>query len=52
MIAAPSCRSLYSTPKYRSINLSAREYWTDGHKEGSLMSGDGGFRKCQFCTKL
>lgn len=47
LIATPCCRSLYSIPQYRSINLSASEYWTDGYKEGSLFNNDGGLRKCK-----
>ena len=29
------------------MNFSALLYWTDGHKEGSLMPGGGGLRKCK-----
>jgi hypothetical protein len=29
------------------MNFSAFLYWTDGHKEGSLMPGGGGLRKCK-----
>ena len=47
LIATPCCRTLYSTPRYGSINLSAFAYWTDGSKEHSLMSGGGGLRKCK-----
>ena len=44
--AAPCCRKIYRTLRYRSINFSAREYWTDGHAEGRLMPGGFGLRKC------
>lgn len=44
--AAPCCRKIYRTLRYRSINFSAREYWTDGHTEGRLMPGGFGLRKC------
>ena len=47
LIASPCCRTLYSTPLYGSINLSAMGYWTDGHKEYGLMPGGGGLRKCK-----
>lgn len=46
LIASPCCRTLYSTPQYGSINLSAMGYWTDGAKEHGLMPGGGGLRKC------
>jgi hypothetical protein len=51
LIATPCCRTLYSTPRYGSINLSASAYWTDGSKEHSLMSGGGGLRRCK-CGKF
>ena len=44
--AAPCCRKIYRTLRYRSINFSAMEYWTDGHAEGRLMPGGFGLRKC------
>jgi hypothetical protein len=40
------CGTTYSTPRYRSINLSAWEYWTDGYREGSLFPRDYGLRQC------
>jgi hypothetical protein len=43
----PCCRTTYSRPNYRSINFSAWEYWTDGHRDGSLMPNDHGLRQCQ-----
>ena len=46
LIATPCCRSLYTTPRYGSVNFSAYLFWTDGHKEGSLMPSGGGLRKC------
>lgn len=45
--ATPCCGAIYSTPRYRSINFSAREYWTDGYRYGSLFSNDHGLRQCQ-----
>lgn len=47
LIASPCCRTLYSSPQYGSINLSALGYWTDGEKEYGLMPGGGGLRKCK-----
>ena len=47
LIASPCCRTLYSTPQYGSINLSAQGYWTDGEKEFGLMPSGGGLRKCK-----
>lgn len=47
IVASPCCRTLYSTPQYGSINLSAMGYWTDGAKEHGLMPGGGGLRKCK-----
>jgi len=47
LVASPCCRTLYSTPQYGSINLSAQGYWTDGAKEHGLMPGGGGLRKCK-----
>lgn len=47
IVASPCCRTLYSTPEYGSINLSAMGYWTDGEKEYSLMPRGGGLRKCK-----
>ncbi len=47
LIASPCCRTLYSTPQYGSINLSAHGYWTDGEKEFGLMPRGGGLRKCK-----
>lgn len=47
LIASPCCRTLYKTPQYGSINLSAMGYWTDGHKEYGLMPSGGGLRKCK-----
>ena len=47
LIATPCCRTLYATPQYGSINLSAMGYWTDGHKECGLMPRSGGLRKCK-----
>jgi hypothetical protein len=47
IVASPCCRTLYSTPQYGSLNLSAMGYWTDGAKEHGLMPGGGGLRKCK-----
>lgn len=44
---SPCCGATYSTPRYRSINFSAWEYWTDGYRDGSLMPGGHGLRKCK-----
>jgi len=44
---APCCGAIYSTPRYRSMNFSAWEYWTDGYKEGSLMPSGNELRKCK-----
>jgi hypothetical protein len=44
--AAPCCGKTYRTLRYRSMNFSAREYWTDGHTEGGLMPNGYGLRKC------
>lgn len=43
----PCCGATYRTPRYRSINFSAWEYWTDGYRYGSLFSNDHGLRQCQ-----
>lgn len=43
----PCCGATYSTPRYRSINFSAWEYWTDGYQEGSLFSNEHGLRQCK-----
>lgn len=43
----PCCGTTYSTPRYRSINFSAWEYWTDGYRGGSLFSNDQGLRQCK-----
>lgn len=47
LVASPCCRTLYKTPQYGSINLSAHGYWTDGAKEHGLMPTGGGLRKCK-----
>jgi hypothetical protein len=46
LIKAPCCGASHTTPQYASINLTAREYWSDGHKEAALYVEDGGLRKC------
>jgi hypothetical protein len=46
LIENTCCRTLYAAPEYSSINLSAREYWSDGHKEAALFVEDGGLSKC------
>ncbi|MEY3637316.1 MAG: hypothetical protein RIR68_449 [Pseudomonadota bacterium] len=46
LAAAPCCRKIYSIPRYRSMNFSASEYWTDGYADGRLMPGGYGLRKC------
>lgn len=47
MIATTCCHTLYSTPRFRSMNFSAWAHWTDGHQEGALMHSSGGLRKCK-----
>jgi hypothetical protein len=44
--AAPCCGKTYRTIRYRSMNFSAREYWTDGYTDGGLMPNGFGLRKC------
>lgn len=44
--AAPCCGKTYRTLRYRTVNFSARGYWTDGHTEGGLMPNGYGLRKC------
>ena len=46
VVAAPCCQTLYTTPAYRSINLSASEFWTDGQRVHGLYPNDGGLRSC------
>lgn len=46
IIQTPCCSTFYTAPKYASINLSAREYWSDGHREAALFVEDGGLSKC------
>lgn len=40
------CGSVYRSPRFRSINFSAWEHWTDGYREGSLFPNDYGLRQC------
>jgi hypothetical protein len=47
LIASPCCKSIYKTPVYASLNMSAMGYWTDGAQEHGLSSIDGGLRLCQ-----
>ena len=47
LIASPCCRSIYKTPVYASLNMSAMGYWTDGSQEQGLSSIDGGLRLCR-----
>lgn len=46
LIQTPCCSTFYTAPEYASINLSAREYWSDGHREAALFVEDGGLSKC------
>lgn len=46
LIQTPCCSISYSAPEYASINLSARVYWSDGHREAALFVEDGGLSKC------
>lgn len=43
----PCCGTTYSMPRYRSMNFSAWEHWTDGYRDDSLMPNDHGLRKCE-----
>jgi len=47
LIASPCCKSIYKTPVYASLNMSAMGYWTDGSQEQGLSSIDGGLRLCR-----
>ena len=47
LIASPCCKSIYKTPVYSSLNMSAMGYWTDGAQEHGLASTDGGLRICR-----
>jgi len=51
IVAAPCCGAQYAQPRYSSMNFSAREYWTDGWREASLMPNDAGLRRCR-CGRL
>lgn len=51
IVAAPCCGAQYSQLRYASMNFSAREYWTDGWREASLMPNDAGLRRCR-CGRL
>lgn len=42
----PCCRRQYLEAAFASINFSATEYWTDGHREASLAPTDAGLRHC------
>ena len=50
LIASPCCKSIYKTPVYSSLNMSAMGYWTDGDQEHGLSSIDGGLRLCRCGT--
>lgn len=50
LVATKCCGAVYSTPKYKSINTSAYEYWTDGARLHSLVPTDGGLRRCRCGT--
>ncbi len=47
IVAAPCCGAHYAQPRYASMNFMAREYWTDGWREASLMPNDAGLRHCR-----
>lgn len=47
IVAAPCCGAQFAQPRYASMNFSAREYWTDGWREASLMPNDSGLRRCR-----
>lgn len=42
----PCCQRQYLETAFASINFTASEYWTDGHREASLAPTDGGVRRC------
>lgn len=44
--AAPCCGKTYRTVRYRSMNFSAWEYWTDDYTGGGLMPNGFGLRQC------
>lgn len=44
--AVPCCGKTYRTIRYRSMNFSAWEYWTDGYTGGGLMPNGFGLRQC------
>lgn len=46
ILQAPCCGKCYKSPQYASMNFSAREFWTDGWREASLMPNDEGLRQC------
>jgi len=46
ILQATCCGRCYRFPHYASVNFSAREYWTDGWRESSLMPNDEGLRRC------
>lgn len=47
IVAAPCCGAHYAQPRYASMNFMARENWTDGWREASLMPNDAGLRRCR-----
>lgn len=51
IVAASCCGAYYAQPRYASMNFSAREHWTDGWREASLMPNDAGLRRCR-CGRL
>lgn len=46
VIKTPCCGCLLTTPRYLSMNYSAREHWTDGRAVDSLAPQGEGLRRC------
>ena len=51
IIKTKCCGSLFTTPRYSSINWSAKEYWTDGRRVAGHPLSDGDLRLCT-CGRL
>ena len=46
-IACPSCKAVYKTPNYSSINMTSFERWSDGREVHALFDNGGGIRSCK-----
>ncbi len=46
IVLAPCCGKILGTPSYSSVNLTAKEHWTDGRVVGGLFNNGGGLRLC------